>query len=197
MMDYEKYQNDKYMEAILVDYNKQENVNNSIKDDDIEIKRMGQSTNVLRIDEFMYNPEDNHRKQCYLERYPYRLCLEYLELYDDINNKIKDEMILYYGIQDSYIKEIQFNDNAVSFNDDTQWNEINKIITKDNNEIIETKNCLMYGDAQFCLIKYNKNESNDKGNNNYNEYRAIIMTKLKENEEESEESNPSDFAFFE
>ena len=195
MMDFEKYQNDKYMEAILVDHNQENANNNSVKHDDdknIEIKRMGRSTNVFRIDEFLYNFEDNHRKQCYLERYPYRLCLECLELYDDTDTKTKDEIILYYGIQDSYIKEIQFNDNAVSFDDDNQWNEINQIITND--EIIEIKKCLMYGDAQFCLIKYNRNQNDN--NNNHNEYRGIIITKLKENEEESGESNPSDFAFF-
>ena len=190
MMDFEGYENEKYSEAMHIDYYNLHDSNGSHIENGIQLKKIAETATVIRIDEFIYNYENNHRKQCFVDRYPYRLCMEYSNL----------EMVLHFGIQDSYIRDgrysQQFIDNTVSFNHDFEFDEIDKITrNNDRNQEIrkEIRKCIHYGDAKFCLIEYIENGA---VSGDQNEYRATIMTKLKDSEGESQESDPSEFAFF-
>ena len=177
MMDLERYENYKYMQAVIHDYDKNEGVDDEYKG--IEIKKFDEKPSFLRIDEFIYNFEKNHKRQCYKERYPYDICLEY----DDI----EDDMILYYGLQNVYNDEY-INYHSISFKNDVEWIEIETLITENNDDgEFKIKKCFIYGDSKICLI------NNDETNNS-NEYRALIMTKLKESFED--EDDPSNFEFF-
>merc|ERR1719273_631416 len=108
----------------------------------------------LNVLEFIYDADNNHKKQCYDDDddvgNEYEICLELREN--------ENEMILY----------LESSDNLISFDDDDGWNEVHRIQTINDSETNsqKIKKCLnLYQyERKICLIKHEEK----------NEYRVTI-----------------------
>eukprot|EP00483_Globobulimina_turgida_P005051 UN05061 len=131
----------------------------------------------LRINEFIYDHENNHKKQCYDdEEHEYEICLEFREE--------ESEMLLYVEQYSVYL-ERENAYNYISFEEDRLWNKVNYIYGK--KEKIEK--CVNYFQRKMCVFKilgksvHNQNSAYTK----FEEYRIIVMKQMKQYDDENDE----------
>merc|ERR1712115_628214 len=91
----------------------------------------------LKINEFIYEHNSNHKKQCYNDNdREYEICLEFKE--------VEKEMLLYLNNEFDWIL----------FENDKAWNEINHINDNDRNKKNEKiQKCIHYHQRKICVIK--------------------------------------------
>ena len=73
---------------------------------------MSNELGYVNIDEFIYNGNTNHKRQCFGEVKPYQICLEY--------ESVRDDIVL-------YVRVARFEEEMYVFAEDRQWNEIDYV----------------------------------------------------------------------
>eukprot|EP00484_Ammonia_sp_Unknown_P014225 CAMPEP_0197080812 /NCGR_PEP_ID=MMETSP1384-20130603/214318_1 /TAXON_ID=29189 /ORGANISM="Ammonia sp." /LENGTH=698 /DNA_ID=CAMNT_0042519703 /DNA_START=251 /DNA_END=2347 /DNA_ORIENTATION=- len=162
MQEYERF---RYNHAMLHD----KQVANASTSNQVKMRKT-ENVQVMRSNEFIYDYEKQHKKQCYnVEKsYHNKICLEF--------NEVTNTMMLY----------IDEDDYFANFEDDTQWNEVTLVKWMDaEEEKKRIKKCLTHFDIHVCVVKkltpykYFNEHLNDNG---YLEYRVVVTQQSDDHE---------------
>ena len=172
MMDFQKFENFRYKQAMIRDMMRE---NGTVDENGLSVKKV-EKVQYLRSNEYIYDHEGHHKKQCFEDNKEVKVCLQFME--------DNEEMLLFV---DEYTVYVDTTYNYISFNDDEDWNEIQRLTLMDQDKENENiKKCVNFNQRKICVVKKLTKNKYFKKHLKYNEYRVIIIKQMSEENQDDE-----------